>query len=122
MALRVALKKLRMMFDLLPHPLNVRLRLWALHLVLRKICALAARQQRLCDLAPVAVHHVRFVELDLEEEGRTRGVRRRVGVGLSVRGRRADGRADDEAFERLAVPRAAAADVLRKRFYFGYGR
>jgi hypothetical protein len=42
---------------------------------------LAAREQRLRDLA---VHHVEHVEFDLEDEGRAVGVRRRrVGGGAS---------------------------------------
>ncbi len=103
-----------MLFDLVLDPLDIHLRFGARHLALRKLRPLAAGEQRLCDFAPVAVHHVRLVELDLEEERRAGGVRRPAfRGGASIRG--PDGRAYDEALERLAVPRAAAADLFRER-------
>jgi hypothetical protein len=74
-----------------------------------------------------SVHHVRLVKLDLEEERRDGGVRR-PGVA-SIRGpdgddevEWTDGRAHDEALERLAVPRAAAADLVRERLDPLHGR
>jgi hypothetical protein len=102
--------------NILLNPLNIDLRFRARHLALWQFRALAARQQRLGDLAPVAVHHVRLVEFDLEEEGRAGGVRRR-----RVGGRRADGSAHDEALERLAVPLPASTDLLRERLDFLHG-
>ena len=68
MTFRITFEELRVFLNLSPHPVDVHLRLWALHLVLWKIRILTPRQQRFCDLAPVAIHHVWLVELDLEEE------------------------------------------------------
>ena len=68
MALHVTLEECRMLLYLSPDPLYVHFRLRALHLILWEIRTLAPRQQRFCNLAPVTVHHVRLVELDLEEE------------------------------------------------------
>lgn len=67
-SLRVALKELRVIVDIPPSPLDLDFRLRPLHLVLRKLRVLAPRQERLGDLAPVAIHHVRFVELNLEKK------------------------------------------------------
>ena len=94
-------------------PLNIRLRFRESHLALRQFRALAARDQRLGDPAPIAIHHVRLVELDFGEEVRAVGVRRWRGC-VGGRLERADGRAHDEALERLAVPLPAAADLFRE--------
>lgn len=68
MSLRVVLEKARVSLDLAFHPRDVCISFRARHLVLRKLRTLALRQERLCDLPPVAVHHVRLIELDFEKD------------------------------------------------------
>ena len=111
MALRIPIEQLRMIHNLPFDPLNIHLRFRTCHLALRQFRALAAREQRLGNLAPIAIHHVRLVELDFEEEKRAFGVRRLRGY-LGGRLGCADGRAHYEALEHLAVPLPAAADLF----------
>ena len=104
--------------DLRAHPAHVRLRLGAAQLALRHVArARALAQQRLRHLAPVAVHQVRLVELDLEEEGRACWVR--GGFAASGGGGGADVRAHDEALDRFAVPLPRLGDLLGEGFDFG---
>ena len=120
MALRIPIEQLRMIHNLPLNPFNIHLRFRTCHFALRQFRVLATRDQRLGDLAPIAIHHVRLGELDFEEEGRAVGVRRLRGC---VGGRlgRVDGRAHDEALERLAVPLPAAADFFRERLDLLHG-
>ena len=90
-----------MFLNLIPNPLDIELSFRPRDPALRQLRAPAVHEQRLGDFAPITIHHVRFVELDLEKERRASCVRRplrrvRLGGGR--------GGANDEALERLVVP------------------
>ena len=90
-----------MFLNLIPNPLDIELSFRPRNPALRQLRAPAVHEQRLGDFTPIAIHHVRLVELDLEEERRARCVRRplrRVRLGGDRGG------ANDEALERLVVP------------------
>ena len=107
-----------MFLDLIPDPLDIQLSFRPHQPALRQVRTLAACEQRLCDFAPIAVHHVRLIKLDFEEERRAGGVwRPRVRLGGG-----GHGRADDEALECFVIPCALAADLLRERLDVLHGR
>ena len=91
-----------MFLDLIPDPLDIKLSFRPRDPALRQLRAPAVHEQRLGDFTPIAVHHVRLVELDLEEERRARCIRRPLRRVRLVGGSR--GGANDEALERLVVP------------------
>lgn len=122
LSLRVRLELVSIAIDLVDDPVHVHLRLRPAQLPFRHIRDRSTlRQQCLRHLSPVAVHHVRLVELDLEEERGARLVRRQA-RWLPTLGRRLDHlRAHHEALERLPVPLARLADALCELLHFGDG-
>ena len=120
LALGEPVELLAVALDLRAHPPHVRLRLRTAQLALRHVAgARALAQQRLCHLAPVAVHQVQLVELDVEEERGPRRIRR--GFAVLGSGSGGDVRAHDEALDRLPVPLAGLGDLLGEGFDFGDG-
>jgi hypothetical protein len=99
--------------NLLLNLLDIELPFRAYHLAVASFAFSPRAKYRPHDLAPIAVHHVRLVELDLDE-GRAIGVRWQRGG--------ADSRVHDEALERLAVSRPAETNFLRERPGFLHGR
>ncbi len=76
-------------------------------------------QQYLRELAPVTVHHVRLVVLDLEEERRPLRVRR--GGPPVLVGVRGDVAAYDEPFDRFPVPFLRLLDLVCEAPHAGEG-
>ena len=123
--LRILVELFPVPYNLALDPCNVRLRLRVLHLRLGdfRLAQRALRgEQHLGHLAPVAVHHVRLIEFDLEEERRARRVRRcawpGVVLALASRWRLRDRRAHDEALERLALPLSGLGYFLSESLDF----